>query len=61
MMFLVLIQISLTCADASKNLENPGMVHKQNMEEPSSQELTIVSMLIQFCSFSFYISLWDGI
>lgn len=54
-MFLILIQISLTCADAGKNLENPGMEHQQSMEEPTSQELTVVSISIQSCSFSFYL------
>lgn len=55
-MILILMQISLACADANKNLENPEMVHQHSMEEPASQELTIVSILIHFL-FSFYISL----
>lgn len=47
-MILVLMQISLACADANKNLENPEMVHQHSIEEPASQELTIVSILIHF-------------
>ncbi|KAH6837314.1 hypothetical protein C2S53_003101 [Perilla frutescens var. hirtella] len=38
-------QISLTCVDANKNLENLGMVYQPSVEKPASQELTINSLL----------------
>lgn len=50
---LLLIQNSLTCLDADKNLENLGMVYQHSMEELASQGLIIVGFLIHFHSFYF--------
>ncbi|KAG8386395.1 hypothetical protein BUALT_Bualt03G0144400 [Buddleja alternifolia] len=39
---------SLTCPDANKNSEDPGLVNSHNMEEPSSEGLTSQNMMIAF-------------